>query len=108
MQVYLFIQRRLVARNTLCEIQKLRLKMDEKNREVTRVQIISNLQVMYKTISAVRVTELQELKANLDESSASIPSTGLEINYTQAVTRLSLFKVHNIYLQYNLLNSTSL
>ena len=46
---------------------------------------------MYKTISAGRITELQGLKANLGESQgASVLSTGLEINYTQAVTRLSL------------------
>ena len=48
-----------------------------------KIQIISKLHVMYKTISAGRITELQEFKANLDESQgASIPSTGLEINYT--------------------------
>ena len=93
MQVYLFIQRRQLARYTIGEIQKLILKMNEENREDTRLQIISKLQVMYKTISAGRITELQEFKANIGESQgASVPSTGLEINYTQAVTRLSLFR----------------
>ena len=68
MQVYLFIQRRQLARDTIGEIQKLRLEMNEENRQDKKKEIISKLQAMYKIISEERISELQEFIASLAES----------------------------------------